>query len=316
VSRTQRNARLLTLIAPGLGHLYLGAPWRAFFVGLPFLLLTHLFINAIPFTSALLVNLVLGYGWYLLWYQAGAQLDLRRLLAASPSASRPRPRQSSSSMLLAFLFVYALPLSAGAFTVLTQRVGIFRATDNNAFPIVRAGEWVLYRRSLDPSHSDLVVFRHRSQAGDSLRIARVIGLPGDRVRHSGDAIELNSARLVREKLGELALDGDTPTGIPTGIMSYHEQLVDNGYLVFHDPDVKNLNEETSYLGEGQYYLLCDNRDAEDCVDSRSLGAIGREDLLGTPSHVLWSTESRRVGFTLFSRASIQYEEREGAPPRK
>lgn len=307
--RTRRHARLLTLVAPGLGHLYLGATWRAFFVGLPFLLLTHLFLNAIPVTSELLINLFVGYAWYLLWYQAGAQLDLGRLISGSSAARTLGQRQQGSTMLLAFLFIYAVPLSVSAFTLVTQRVGLFRAAENNAFPIVRRGELVLYRRNFEAAHGDLVVFRHQHKAGSTLRIGRVIGLPGDRVRQTGDALEVNSARLLRERLGELSLGADAPA---TGLISYHEQLVDKGYLVFHDPDVKTLSEETSYLNEGQHYLLCDNRDAEDCTDSRRLGAIAAEDLMGTPSHVLWSPEPPRIGFTLFSRASIQFEETE--PP--
>jgi signal peptidase I len=301
---TRLRARLLTLLAPGLGHLYLGATWRAFFIGLPFLLLTHLFLNAIPATSSLLVNLIVGYGWYLLWYQLGAQMDLMRLMADAPGESLLQRRQQGSSVVLAFLFIYAVPISVSTLTLVTQRVGVFSVAEGNAFPIVRPGEWLLYRRNPEPSHGDLVVFRHRQKDGDTLRVARVIGLPGDRVRHAGVDLELNSARLQRERLGTLALDGQDK---PTGLVSYHEQLVDKGYLVFHDPDVKALSEETYYLSEGQHYLLCDNRDAEDCTDSRRLGAIAAEDLVGTPSHVLWSANPARIGFTLFSRASIQYE---------
>ncbi len=289
------TARLLTLLAPGLGHLYLRATWRAFFVMLPVLVLTHLTLAALPLSGVRLPNVVLLYAWYVICYQVGAQLDLSRVLEG-PAL----PPRSLASVLAALLFVFALPLALGGLRVFGQRAGLYVAVDDGMFPVLRAGEVVLYSRVGSRERGELVVFEH---AG-TLRSARVVGVPGDRVRHLGARLEVNGAALPSHRLGPVQVDGadDRPT-----LVAWQERQGGDGYLVFRDPDTTSTLQKTEYLAEGRYWLLCDARDDASCADSRTLGGIEADAIVGTPTHVLASPVAARIGFAVFSRANLTWE---------
>ena len=290
-----RTARLLTLLAPGLGHLYLRATWRAFFVTAPLLVLTYILLASVPVSGARLPNLVLLYAWYLVCYQVGAQLDLGRVLEAPP----PVPR-GLAGVLLALLVVIVLPLALGGARLVGQRAGVYTAGDDGLYPVVRSGDVVLYRRAPLLDRGELVVF---DQAG-ALRAARIVGLPGDRVRHQGARLEVNGAALPAQRLGPEQVDeaGDRAT-----LVAWQERQGGDGYLVFRDPDTTPTLQKTEYLDADRYWLLCDARDAASCADSRTLGPVERAAIVGTPTHVLFSPVPSRLGFAVFSRANLTWE---------
>jgi|GEM_PF-2820500 len=290
-----RTARLLTLLAPGLGHLYLRATWRAFFVTVPLLLLTYLMLAALPASGARFPNLVLLYAWYVVCYQVGAQLDLGRVLENGPFSPRP-----AASVLLGWLLVFAAPVAVGGWRVFEQRAGVYTAVDDNLFPLVRPDEVVLYRRAPQLERGELVVF----QQNEVLHAARIVGVPGDRVRHDGPLLEVNGAVLPRQRLGRLGLEPELP-GPP--LVAWQERQGDGGYLVFHDPDTTPTLQKTEYLAADRYWLLCDARDAAGCADSRTLGPIESAAIVGSPTHVLWSPVASRIGFALFARANLTWE---------
>ncbi len=290
-----RTARLLTLLAPGLGHLYLRATWRAFFVTVPLLVLSYVMLAALPVSGARLPNLVLLYAWYLACYQVGAQLDLTTVLEAGP----PPPRRLGSVM-LALLLVVVLPLVLGGYRVFSQRAGAYVASDDGLYPVVQAGEVVLFRRAALLERGELVVFRQQGV----LRAARIVGLPGDRVRHQGARLEINGAALPEQRLGPVDVQG---AGAHATVVAWQERQEGDGYLVFRDPDTTPTLQKPEYLAEGRYWLLCDARDAATCADSRTLGPIEQADLVGTPTHVLVSPVLARIGFAIFSRANLTWE---------
>lgn len=291
-----RTARLLTLLAPGLGHLYLRATWRAFFVTVPLLLLTYLMLTALPTSGSRFPNLVLLYAWYVVCYQVGAQLDLGRVLEQGPFSPRP-----AVSVLLAWLFVFAAPLSLGGWRLFDQRAGTYVACDDNLFPLVRPDEVVLYRRAVPLERGELVVF----QQNQGLHAARIVAIPGDRVRHDGARLEVNGAVLPQVRLGKLGLEPPVPG---PALVAWQERLDDGGYLVFHDPDTTPTLQRTEYLEADRYWLLCDARDAAGCADSRTLGPVEAAAIVGSPTHVIWSPIPSRLGFALFARANLTFDE--------
>jgi signal peptidase I len=295
MNRQAASARALTLIAPGLGHFALGRTWRALVVGLPFLLLTQFVLNLVPVAGERLPHLLFFYAWFWLCYQAGVQWDLFEVLAGGP-----RPSPGRVAIVGVLLMVYALPLGSGAFLLAQRRVGLFQEDASNLYPLIRPGEWVLFRRTHDPSAGDLVVFRHQA----NVHAARVVGVPGDRVKLDGGRLEVNGTRLARERVGALVVDGEDPRA--TTLVAWQEALPEGGYLVYTDPDVTVLKSDTIYLERGHFFLMCDNRDAPDCVDSRTLGPLDARELLGSPTHVAWSDQAGRIGFALFARASLTF----------
>ena len=292
-----RTARWLNLAAPGLGHFYTGATWRSFVIGLPFLMLTHAFLHLLPVAGVRLGNLALLYTWYWLAYQVGTQLELGRRLRTVTGQT-----MSGMLVLMVFLVVYLTPILSSVTILFGQRIGVVLVEDDNLFPLVRDGEWMMFQRQVEPQPGSLVVF----ERGDRLHAARVVGVPGDRVRVSKDELKVNGIVVARGRVGLLRLSPAAEP--PRPLTCFREEIGDTSYLVFRSKDVVSLHEETVNLEAGQYYLLCDDRDSERCVDSRRIGLVEEEALVGTPSHVVASPVVARIGFPLYPRTTLSFTE--------
>ena len=107
-------------------------------------------------------------------------------------------------------------------------------------------------RFREPERGDIVVFRYPRNPQEFF-IKRVVGLPGEKVQIKDGAVYL--------------YNGENPDGF---------RLSEN-YL---SPELKTyaLNEEMTILGDKQYYVLGDNRNAS--KDSRSFGAVDKKLITG------------------------------------
>jgi signal peptidase I len=128
------------------------------------------------------------------------------------------------------------------------------------------GDHVLVRRFPKPSPAcgDMVVFIDPADRRQRL-VMRVIGVPGDRIRISGDVVYRNGAAL------------------------------DEPYAVHKTDDAKPVADGELVVPEGRYFVLGDNRDRS--LDSRYWGFIGPGDLIGKPLLIYDSEElsgGRRV----------------------
>jgi signal peptidase I len=101
----------------------------------------------------------------------------------------------------------------------------------------------------DPKRGDVVIFRYPRDPSKFF-IKRVIGLPGDRVIIEGDVIKIYNE--------------EHPQGI----------ILDEPYVDNMEPS-PNIEEK---LGEGEYYVMGDNRDASS--DSRIWGVLTRDKIIG------------------------------------
>lgn len=107
---------------------------------------------------------------------------------------------------------------------------------------------ISYRFS-DPERFDIIVFPFQYKE-DTYYIKRIIGLPGETVQ-------------IDEK-GTIYIDG--------------EELVESyGREVIKDPGIAA---EPIKLGEGEYFVLGDNRNASSDSRDPSVGVIKREDIIG------------------------------------
>lgn len=128
------------------------------------------------------------------------------------------------------------------------------------------GDHVLVQRvpKPRPTHGDLVVFIYPIDRRQRL-VMRVIGLPGDRIRISGNAVYRNGVAL------------------------------DEPYVFHTNDDAKPVEEGEVLVPEGKYFVLGDNRDQS--VDSRDWGFVDAGDLIGKPLLIYDSEEEsggRRV----------------------
>ena len=117
-------------------------------------------------------------------------------------------------------------------------------------PLLQSGDVVLVNRlSYDfgkPDRMDIVVFLRDDNKAN---IKRVIGIPGDVVQIKNGFIYLNGERLEAEDgLDEVALAG--------------------------------LAEHPVELGEGEYFLLGDNRDSSEDSRFANVGNVRQEQIVG------------------------------------
>lgn len=114
-----------------------------------------------------------------------------------------------------------------------------------------------------PQRGDVIVFRPRLSSNPNLQlIKRVIAVPGDTITITATAVYVNGRQLHEPYLAALPSDGvETVTGI-----------------------VANLK-----LDKDQYWVMGDNR--RDSLDSRSFGAVNRQNIIGKAEALVWPLTS-------------------------
>jgi len=104
-------------------------------------------------------------------------------------------------------------------------------------------------RFREPERGEIVVFRYPNDPSQFF-IKRVIGLPGETVEITNGSILLSNE--------------EHPNGI----------ILKESYIT----EKQTSGKERTTLGENEYYLLGDHRDAS--MDSRSFGSVKRSSLIG------------------------------------
>lgn len=140
-------------------------------------------------------------------------------------------------------------------------------------PTFQGGEWVLINKLAGPvfsfSRGDIVVYR-RQPSGRTYVIKRILGMPGDRVEIRDDVLWLNGENLGRAFLGPKSSQPLTPEAL-----SGNRQAVQSRVLV-----------------EGQVYVVGDAR--LNSKDSRQLGPVVEDDVVGKVVLVLWPPSRMKV----------------------
>jgi len=133
----------------------------------------------------------------------------------------------------------------------------------------------------EPQRGDVVTLS--SPAGGTRLIKRIVGLPGDRIAMRDDVLILNGQPLA---YSESTSHGETVApGWVVDAVRATEDLGGHPHAVQFLPAMqarRNFAERT--VPAGQYFLLGDNRDNSE--DSRFIGTVPREKLIGRAHHVL------------------------------
>lgn len=137
-------------------------------------------------------------------------------------------------------------------------------------PTFRDNEYLiideLSYRLHQPQRGDVVVLRNPS-LGEFL-IKRLIGLPGERLTINDGKITITNA------------------AYPAGVVLDERIYLAGSVITFGNLDL--------ILGDGQYFVLGDNRPAS--LDSRSFGPVTRRDIIGRTAFRAWPL-SRATGFS-------------------
>jgi signal peptidase I len=288
-------AVLLSLILPGLGHMYSGKIKMAVAIYISIVILLNLlyavfiFGNLGPFIVVLI--LVLFAASYI-----GIAIHAFFTARACRAGYQPRSYNrwyvyaATAVIMLAVSFKFLSPAfgSYKHFTIPTEGmeasllVGDHVAVDLNA-----------YKKS-GPSYNDVVLF-YPPHDPHSTYIKRCIGLPGDTIEIARDTILVNGIRY-----------NDTPFAVysPGKIVSRDERIYDpyvegqilsgarnEGHRPF--PPFQDFSPYPIIVPDGKYFVLGDGRD--NSLDSRMWGFVDREKIIGKAVRIFLSKDFNRMG---------------------
>ncbi|WP_449536525.1 signal peptidase I [Ferdinandcohnia sp. Marseille-Q9671] len=137
-------------------------------------------------------------------------------------------------------------------------------------PTLHDQDRMLVTKIGEPERFDIVVF----QATETKRyIKRVIGLPGDRIEYRDDTLFVNG-----KPYEEPYLD------------RYKQEVIDgpltNSFTLLETPV------ESEVVPEGHLFVLGDNR--RNSMDSRHIGAVPMDKLIGTTNIVFWPLKDIKI----------------------
>lgn len=288
-------AVLLSLLLPGLGHLYAGVPLRGILVFLGWLTVGFAAIWGI-------LALFLGSPGSL---AVGAVICLPILFAVHIDAGlvarsrrhAPPRRWNRWWWYVAYVILFSIVFNRSTIRPMFAAVASLRPVQvshlpsNSMAPTLLRGDYVLMhtsaRRAGESRRGDLVVFR---LPPDPLAqyVKRVVGLPGD-------VVEIRAGRLI--------VNGVPATEEPNGesAETIRESLGDRRY------EVRPLRRDRygpETIPEGTLFVLGDNRSSS--ADSRVYGPVPIENLVSIPLGVIFSWDAEFDGEIRWDRCGIRF----------
>ncbi len=263
-------AGLLTVLTPGLGHLYIGQPRR----GLLFFVLVMIADTLLMFAMMgvlarfwmFAVSLVLLLGLWL-FILIDATVRAYRMADYTP---RPYNRwQVYAGVFVLAWLITAIPCLYAAYAQSQGQLGYFRAVAASMAPTVRNGEYLLadatFYRSRQPSRGEVAVYVHPKQS-HLHNIRRIIAIEGDRVAVKG---------------GRAIVNG----------MAVEEPYVDAGPAQAAFADMREAR-----VPAGHVFVLGDNRASSiDSRDGAAHGMVPTANLVGRVTDIAFSNHLARMG---------------------
>jgi len=263
-------AVLLSVLTPGLGHLYIGQARR----GLMFFVLVMIADTLLMFAMmgvlarfwmfAVSLAMLLGL-WLFILVEAGVR-------AWRMHDFRPRPYNRWQVYAAAFVgawVITAIPCLYAAYAQSSGQLGYFRATAASMVPTLRSGEYLMadatFYRSRQPSRGEVAVYVHPKQP-HLHNIRRIVAVEGDRVAVKG---------------GRAIVNG----------MAVEEPYVEPG-----SPQAAFADMAETRVPAGHVFVLGDNRAAS--IDSRDLtahGMVPSANLIGRVTDIAFSNHLARMG---------------------
>jgi signal peptidase I len=152
------------------------------------------------------------------------------------------------------LILYSIIAFALAFTVRFFIAAPYLVQGASMDPTFHSTDYLIVDRISyrleEPERGDVVIFRFPQDPSRSF-IKRVIGLPGETIEMSGQEIRI--------------INANSPKGF----------VIDESYI---ETDNKRVNNLVTTLGEDEYFVLGDNRNAS--ADSRVWGSLPRDHIVG------------------------------------
>jgi signal peptidase I len=148
----------------------------------------------------------------------------------------------------------------------------------------------------EPQRGDIVVFRFPADPSVDY-IKRIVGVPGDTIRYVGHQLYVNDEKVERQSLGAYTTQGAGHE--MNGAEKLQSQLDDRVFDILHSARSATPGEQRWTVGEGEYFVLGDNRDRS--ADSRFWGMVPEENLVGRAVVIWMNWDTQQDGVVDFSR---------------
>ncbi len=188
------------------------------------------------------------------------------ILPPARKAARP-VRPSTVGGRIAREVVETVVLTALVFFVIRVSVQPFEVVGPSMEPGMFTGEYVMVNTLAyllgGPARGDVVVF-HPPSDPSSIYVKRIIGVPGDRIDISLNAVYVDGVQLNEPYIYPLQAGEDENNSVFTNIQ----------------------------LGPNQYYVMGDHR--TDSTDSRAFGYVPRSNIIGKAEVIMWPLSDAHV----------------------
>jgi len=284
IKRRKPFSALLLSIIPGLGQIYNGQLKK----GLVFLTIDLLVPIAFGLTGILnnlsgLVTLVVFSLSFIIYRMTDGFVQAKKLIDYE--------LKSYNKWYVYLSFVIALAI-VRTFLDLPTSTGIqtFKIPTPSMTPTMQPGDRVVaslnYYDNNIIQQGDIVVF-NSPQGG--IWTFRVIGMPNDSIEVREGKVYVNNQLNELTTTGEYVLDDQE-------VIQYQEHLSPTKTIkTLRYKKIKMTDTQTFdkiRVPENEYFLMGDNRD--NAFDSRFLGTIKRDDILGRVIYSYWSNTSDRI----------------------
>lgn len=176
----------------------------------------------------------------------------------------------------------------------------FNIASASMAPTLIQGDRVLVKPLSAPEKAalrrgDIVVFSLPGDP-DQVYVKRIIGLPGDRIRVEAQTLELNGEIVRQEPVGGSASPTQTMRWLNVPRYIEHRDTGQHEIMIA-DPDDGPSGEWR--IAPNHYFLMGDNRNFSN--DSRFLGPIDGQNIIGQPFIIWWSAVSYGGAHTRWTR---------------
>ena len=309
IPRRYSWAVLLTVLMPGLGHVYVGSPRRGFVIYASYFSCVLATVVYAIWMDTFLLKPLLAVGFLYLVMSLGLIFDLFELIAAQGGRYVHQPYNHPMVYMGTFLSLCVLPLVSICFFVFSSVLGVLTVSDDGMYPKLLVGDRIYYVRDSGMGSGiedgDLAVVAI-PQVGSA--VLRSLATSGDSAHQDKDGnLVVNETPLQREPLGIVEiLDGESRNGSQMRLVGYLERSGNRVYEVYYDRLTVLTDLEPVRVPQGARYLVADHRTMDPMIDSRTGGPIPNEWIVGHPLFV-WHSESPRTGAVRWSRIGLAVE---------
>jgi signal peptidase I len=287
-------ALMMSLFLPGFGQLYNGEPNRAIWLFLGYCGLTALgaafvalYVPSGLTMAVLLVGLCLTVG---LWVYG--MVDAWKAAKRQPDFM-PRAWQTSGLYLLVVIVCVFIAQPVFSSYIRDHEVESFRDPSSSMEPTLMRGDFIFADKRYNcpnckeaVERGDIAIFTYPNDRTVYF-VKRIVGLPGERVQIKGYDVLINGRSL----------------GIGASQTSDGQQVVEgDGHrqwrVIWSKRDEPSADIDTT-VPAGQVFVLGDNRNLS--VDSRSIGTVPLQDVVGRVRQVWFSYADGRVRWARMGR---------------